>query len=100
METLKKLGALLALFVALIGTVWTFVCVIKAEDTFVPLIGLIILVCFAIPTAISLFNYLRGVKYVDGFPLEVGDEFETDRGEKFKVIGFDEDGTPKCEPIK
>lgn len=97
METLKKLGALLALFVALVGTVWAFVCVIKAEDTIVPLIGLIILVCFAIPTAIALFNYLRGVKYVDGFPLEVGDEFETDRGEKFKVVGFNKDGTPICE---
>ena len=99
METLKKFGALLALFVVLIGTVWAFVCVVNAEDTIVPLIGLIILTLFAIPTIVRVFRFLIGVEY-DDHPFKLGDEFETDRGEKFKVIGFDEDGTPKCEPIK
>lgn len=98
METLKKFGALLALLVALIGTVWAYVCVIKAEDTIVPLVGLVVLTAFAIPAVVHLFNFL--CDRVERIPLEIGDEFTTDKGEKFKVIKFDEDRVPICERIE
>jgi hypothetical protein len=32
-------------------------------------------------------------------PVKIGDVFETDRGEKFKVVDMDENGAPICEPI-
>jgi hypothetical protein len=38
-------------------------------------------------------------KYFEFPELEIGEEFETDRGEKFKVVGKREDGCPICEPI-
>ena len=38
-------------------------------------------------------------KYFENPELEIGEEFETDRGEKFKVVGKQEDGTPSCEPL-
>ena len=38
-------------------------------------------------------------KYFESPKLEIGDEFETDRGERFKVVGKQEDGTPICEPL-
>lgn len=38
-------------------------------------------------------------KYFTNLDLEVGEEFETDYGEKFKVVGKQEDGTTICEPL-
>lgn len=98
MDTLKKIGALLAVFVALIGTVWAYVCVIKAMDSIIPLLGLILLTVFAIPSAVWLVRSAIG-SYGD-FKLEYGDEFCTDKGEHLRVVGFLEDGTPECEEIK
>ena len=38
-------------------------------------------------------------KYFENLEAEIGEEFETDRGERFKVVGKQEDGTPICEPL-
>ena len=38
-------------------------------------------------------------KYFEYPELEIGDEFETLRGEKYKVVGRQEDGAPICLPI-
>lgn len=59
METFKKIGVLFALVIALVGTVWAYVSVIKEMDSAVPLVGLIILTICALPTFVRLFKYLK-----------------------------------------
>ena len=39
-------------------------------------------------------------QYFENPELEIGDEFETDRGERFKVVDKKEDGTPFGSPLK
>ena len=58
MEYLKKLGVFFALCITLVGTVWAYVSVIKAMDSVLPLLGLIVLTGCAIPTIVKLAKYL------------------------------------------
>lgn len=81
METLKKIGVMFALCITLVGTVWAYVSVIKAMDSIIPLLGLIILTGCAIPTIVKLAKYLCNVRYSECLCLEIGDEFTTDKGD-------------------
>lgn len=53
-----KLLAFFALVLIVMGTVWAFVCVIKAEDSAFPAIGLGLLTVSAVPTIIWLAKQL------------------------------------------
>lgn len=95
MENLKKALAFFASFAILFGAG----CGIGMNfyhHEYVAGVCCIILSLAAVPTVIGLFNYLRDK---EEFPLEIGDEFTTDKGEHLRVIGFDPDGTPRCEAI-
>lgn len=96
MEKLKKLGAIIALFAIFIGAG----CGIGMNffhGEIVAGICCIILALAAVPTAIYLFNFLRSEPLP---PMPIGEEFTTDRGEVFKVVGAKADGTPICRRIK
>ena len=96
MEKVKKLLSIIAIFAIIIG----MGCGIGMNfyhHEYVAGVCCIILSLAAVPTVIRLFNYLRDK---EEFPLEVGDEFTTDKGEHLRVIGFLPDGTPKCEYVE
>lgn len=45
---------------------------------------------------------MEDYEYTDSeFPeLELGEEFTTNLGETFRVVGFEANGCPICEPVK
>ena len=96
MDTIKKIGAI-ALLLILVGSAFVSVFAVAKTGITIAIIGNIILLAFATPSIVRLFNYIRDKQ---DFPLEVGDEFTTDQGEHLRIIGFEEDGTPKCERVK
>lgn len=96
MDAIKKLGAI-ALLLILVGSAFVSVFAVAKTGITIAIIGNIILLAFATPAIVRLFNYIRDKQ---DFPLEVGDEFTTDQGEHLRVIGFRSDGTPKCEYVK
>lgn len=96
MDAIKKIGAI-ALLLILVGSAFVSVFAVAKTGITIAIIGNIILLAFATPAIVRLFNYIRDKQ---DFPLEVGDEFTTDQGEHLRIIGFEEDGTPKCERVK
>ena len=91
----KKFGAI-ALLLVLVGSAFVSVFAVAKTGITIAIIGNIVLLAFATPAIARLFNYIRNKQ---DFPLEIGDEFTTDQGEHLRVIGFDPDGTPRCEVI-
>ena len=96
MDAIKKIGAI-ALLLILVGSAFVSVFAVAKTGITIAIIGNIILLAFATPSIVRLFNYIRDKQ---DFPLEVGDEFTTDKGEHLRVIGFLSDGTPKCEYVE
>ena len=96
MEKIKHIAALIAIFAIIIG----MGCGIGMNfyhHEYVAGVCCFILSLAAVPSVIRLFDYLRDK---EEFPLEVGDEFTTDKGEHLRIIGFEKDGTPICKTIK
>ena len=98
METLKKIAALLLMLVIAGAAIFDTFIAFKVNDTFVPGLATLALVAAAVPAVVRVSRFLIGVEY-DDHPFELGDEFETDRGERSKVVGFEKDGTPRCEAV-
>lgn len=97
METIKKIGAFFALFIVLIGAVTSLVLTAQ-QSLWVAFAGQLFVIAAAVPTLVKVFKFLTDRQ--QDFPLKVGDEFTTDQGEHLRVIGFEPDGTPKCEYVK